>query len=361
MAGRAISIEDAWRLSGAHGNNFDALRLLAATMVIVSHSFEIVGGPAADEPLRRLTSGDASLGRVAVMTFFMLSGFLLARSLAADPSLVSFARKRALRILPALILVVVLSAFVLGPLFSALSPPAYFASADSWRYLANAAFYTGFDSLPGVFEGSPVGHAFNGPLWTLKFEVLCYLTLAAAGAFKRFGPRSAAALFVAFYAVEAMTGEGPHRGASYYVHQYADLARPFFAGALFARLADRIVLTPMAAALAATGLAIAAPSGFFTDAFPLFGGFLVFWLGFAPLAGTASAARYGDFSYGLYLWGWPAQQMVQGAFAPADWFANVLLALPLALAASVASWLLVERPALALKPARRRRTAAAAH
>jgi peptidoglycan/LPS O-acetylase OafA/YrhL len=118
---------------------------------------------------------------------------------------------------------------------------------------------------------------------------------------------------------------------------------------MFALLGARIALTTTAALLAAAGLLIAAPFGMVSDFFPIFGGYLVFWLGFANLGAARRAGRYGDFSYGLYLWGWPAQQIVQTAIEPAHWLANVALATPLALAAAFVSWRLVEKPALAFK------------
>jgi len=343
------TIEDGWRQSSARGNNFDALRLAAAFAVIVSHSFEIVGGSQGDEPLRVLTGGDASLGRIAVMAFFLLSGFLLTRSFISEPRLGAFARKRALRIAPALAAVVAVSALVVGPIATSLSPADYFASGDTWRYFANLAFYTGHDTLPGVFSDAPIGGVVNGPLWTLKIEVLCYLTLAAAGAMRLLKPAFALAIVVACFLGGALLGDRPHAGVSYYLTQYADLAPSFFSGVMFALLGARIALTTTAALLAAAGLLIAAPFGMVSDFFPIFGGYLVFWLGFANLDAARRAGRYGDFSYGLYLWGWPAQQIVQTAIEPAHWLANVALATPLALAAAFVSWRLVEKPALAFK------------
>lgn len=345
----ARTIEDVWRGSKARGNNFDALRLAAAFAVIVSHSFEIVGGPPESEPLRILTNGDSSLGRVAVMTFFVLSGFLLTRSYLSGPSLAAFAWKRALRIGPALAAVVLLSVFVIGLVATNLSPSDYFQSQETWRYLANLVFYTGFASLPGVFADAPIAGVVNGPLWTLKIEVLCYATLAAAGATRLLRPGAVAVMVVLFYVTSALLSEGGHDGAVYYLDQYADLARSFFAGALYALLAARIPLTPPLAALALAGLAIATPLGLLSEVFPLLGGYLVFWIGFARLGAVRLAGRHGDFSYGLYLWGWPAQQIVETALAPSHWTVNVLLATPLALGAAILSWRLVEKPALALK------------
>jgi peptidoglycan/LPS O-acetylase OafA/YrhL len=83
--------------------------------------------------------------------------------------------------------------------------------------------------------------------------------------------------------------------------------------------------------------------------FPLFGGYLVLWAGFAQGSPLSAAGRFGDFSYGLYLWGWPAQQIVQSLAAPSHWALNVALAMPLALALAVLSWFAVEKPALAFK------------
>ncbi len=345
----ARTIDDGWRESRARGNNFDALRLAAAAAVIVSHSFEIVGGPGALEPIRALTADDTSLGRVAVMTFFVLSGFLLTRSFASGTSLLAFATKRALRIAPGLFAVVLAAAFVVGPLFTAAPMASYLRTDETWLYLANLGFYTGFETLPGVFADLPFAGVVNGPLWTLKFEVLCYLTLAAVGAARLLNARIAFCLFIFFYLAGAAFGDGPHQGALYYLAQYADLARPFFAGVLYALLAGKIALTPVAAIAAAAGLVVAAPAGLFSDAFPLFGGYLILWLAFARLGPLRRAGCFGDFSYGLYLWGWPAQQIVQRLFEPTDWSGNVALALPLALSLAILSWLLVEKPALGLK------------
>lgn len=343
------TIEDGWRASKARGNNFDALRLGAAFAVIVSHSFEIVGGAPEAEPLRVLTAGDASIGRLAVMIFFVLSGFLLTRSFLSEPSLGAFARKRALRIAPALLAVVLVSVFIIGPVATTLALPDYFAAGETWRYLANLGFYTGFDRLPGVFASAPIAGVVNGPLWTLKIEVLCYLTLAAVGAARLLSVRNVAAMIVTFYVGAALVGDGPHDGALYYVDQYTDLARSFFAGALLALAAGRIVLSPAAAVIACAGLALAAPAGLLSTVFPLFGGYLVLWIGFADLGPMRRAGRFGDFSYGLYLWGWPAQQIIQTTIAPSHWLLNIALATPLALGAAILSWRLVERPALALK------------
>jgi peptidoglycan/LPS O-acetylase OafA/YrhL len=342
------TLEDAWLGGREHGNNFDAIRLGAAALVIVSHSFEIAGGPGAWEPLRAFTGGQASLGGLAVMAFFVLSGFLLAKSWRSKPVLSQFIWRRSLRIAPALVTVVILTVFVIGPLLSALNPAAYFTDRETWDYLANLALYTKHDGLPGVFDGAVYPHTVNGPLWTLKFEVLCYVALASFGAlgFLRLWP--VLALLAGLYVAHIAGAGGEHGGVAYYLFKFADLGRGFFVGALIALLAPRLASSGRMALLCVGVMIVAAPAGLFDLALPLFGGYALLVAGLAATPVIRRAGRFGDFSYGLYLWGWPVQQVVATALGGA-WFVNSAIALPLALCVAVMSWRLVEAPALALK------------
>ena len=162
-------------------NNFDVLRLVAAAMVLVSHSFVVVG---AHEP----HVGHFPLGTLGVEIFFAISGFLVAKSWFAQPRLRAFAVKRGLRILPALTVTVVLSAFVLGPVVSEVSGHGYFASSSTYTYSVDnvAATATGgvvrdvSHSLPGVFTDHP-DTSVNRSLWTLPIEVQAYMALALLG------------------------------------------------------------------------------------------------------------------------------------------------------------------------------------
>jgi peptidoglycan/LPS O-acetylase OafA/YrhL len=343
------TIEERWRASRVEGNNFDALRLVAAAAVMLSHGFEIVSGDPATEPLRRLTDGETSLGRIAVMTFFVLSGFLLARSWTAEPRLGAFLTKRALRIGPALAFAVLSFAFLLGPFLSSSPPGAYFAARETWSFLANLALHNGYDSLPGVFAEAPIAGVVNGPLWTLKFEVLCYLTLACLGATRLLGVRSCALLIAGCAVISATLGQTPQSGYVYYLVQYAALAPSFLAGVLFALVAARVRLSRLAAGLALAGLIVSVPAGLLAELFPLFGGYLILHAGLVRLGAVRRAGLFGDFSYGLYLWGWPAQQWIEGTGTDFGPLLNAFAALPVALAFAVLSWFLVERPALALK------------
>src|SRR5437588_12535091 len=107
-------------------NNFDALRLVAALSVVFSHSFLVAEGSEANEPFVWLSGNQCILGLVGVFVFFVISGYLVTESWCRRPLPGQFALRRGLRIYPGLMVNVALCAFVIGPLVSALSLPAYF-------------------------------------------------------------------------------------------------------------------------------------------------------------------------------------------------------------------------------------------
>jgi peptidoglycan/LPS O-acetylase OafA/YrhL len=60
--------------------------------------------------------------------------------------------------------------------------------------------------------------------------------------------------------------------------------------------------------------------------------------------------KYGDFSYGIYLYGFPIQQTIWHFFPFArEWWGLFLVAFPVSIFFSVISWRLIEQPFLSLK------------
>ena len=108
----APTIADAW---GGPRNNFNLMRLVAAWLVIYGHAHAITGIPGNDGIAS--VTGFRAAGAVAVDMFFVLSGFLIAASLARN-SVRGYLASRALRILPALLACVALTTFVVGPLLT---------------------------------------------------------------------------------------------------------------------------------------------------------------------------------------------------------------------------------------------------
>ena len=154
-------------------NNFNLLRMIAASAVLVSHAYPLSLGRDAIEPL--LTSTGYKLGTTAVTIFFAVSGFFITKSFDRRNSIPDFLLARVARIYPALIVVLMLSAFILGPIFTVLPVGQYFSNLHTWTYVPRDLMLRHQQwALPGVFLSAPGGPAVNGSLWTLFAEVSCY-------------------------------------------------------------------------------------------------------------------------------------------------------------------------------------------
>jgi len=155
-------------------NSFNIIRHLAAFFVLYSHSYSLAGNRSS-EPL--INDFGFSLGSFSVFVFFILSGYLIALSLSRTSDFITYATNRALRILPAFCIVILLTVFVAGPILTSLSLLDYFSNIDTYKYLSNISL-TGvlaYDRLPGVFTDNPFPDAVNGSLWTLPYEIRCYV------------------------------------------------------------------------------------------------------------------------------------------------------------------------------------------
>lgn len=235
-------------------NAFDFIRVMAALAVLYSHSFVLYGQP---EPL--LAPGKA-LGSVAVAVFFSLSGFLICQSWQRDPSLRRFALRRALRIFPGLLVVVLLTVLLLGPLVASIPPAQYFSDPSPWLHLVKSAFAMGSPRIKGVFETNPFPYAVNGSLWTLRYEILMYMVLAGTGRATRGLPlrHVCLALFagfallwcmLAFHVQSRVMVPGVWRlGTEFHFDRIAYLGAFFFGGALANVYFERIKLSWFAAA-----------------------------------------------------------------------------------------------------------------
>jgi peptidoglycan/LPS O-acetylase OafA/YrhL len=344
-------------------NNFDALRLVAAISVVFSHSFLITEGTQDHEPLIWITGNQSILGLVGVFVFFAISGFLVTQSFEQTGDAWRFLAKRALRIFPGLFVATVLSAFVLAPVVTTLWPSAFLSIPAPWQYvLGNTLLDQTVHELPGVmFVNNPVGLEINGSLWTLRCEFVMYLMVLALGVLRLLTVR-VALLLVAFGVVNlhfSMLDELEKWGWVFQLlSSWGWLVGFFAAGIVLYKLRHTRIFDGRIAALALAGLILSVPLRQFLVLFPLFGCYLALWLALTPRLPVIPAARFGDLSYGIYIYGWPVEQGVAWLLGGrAMWWQVFLIALPAAAAIAFLSWHLVERPALRLKPRARRAAA----
>jgi peptidoglycan/LPS O-acetylase OafA/YrhL len=281
----------------------------------------------------------------------VISGYLVTQSWEQAPMVPRFALKRALRIYPGLAACILVLTFGLGPLVSTLPLRDYLSSYGTYDFLgANLLLHTDHNSLPGVwFTSRELGHILDGPLWSLPVEIAMYAMVAVLGASRLLRvPVLAGLLAVGMIAIAIDTSkwhDWDFTGSTLWLLGF------FAMGMLLQRLAPRGGLDGRLALLALAGLIASVPLHAFILLFPLCGGYLIIYLAHHPALPVIPAARFGDLSYGLYIYGWPVEQTVLYLRPDASWLELFLIAYPATAAVAFLSWHLVEKRALRLKPA----------
>jgi peptidoglycan/LPS O-acetylase OafA/YrhL len=329
-------------------NNFDLLRLLAALSVIFSHAFLLAENSQDHDPLMIITGGQTILGLVGVFTFFTISGYLISQSFEATPSPWVFLAKRALRIFPGLIACLLVCVFVIGPAVTSLPLSDYLTRPQTYLFLLhNAVLDVDYNRLPGVeFWHNNIGGIVDGPLWSLPSEALLYLVLCVLG-LCRLITVSATVIMIAIGTVcLEIDTSGELIGSTGWLMGF------FAAGMCCYRLRGPRFFERRWIWLAVAGLVISVPARVFVPAFAVCGSFLIIRLALEPRLPPIRAARFGDLSYGLYIYGWPIEQCV--VYASGDeiaWWALFLVAVAIAVPTAFLSWHLVEKRCRRRRPA----------
>lgn len=343
-------------------NCFDLLRFIAALMVLISHSFALVG-------MREPTVFHYTLGGLGVNIFFVTSGYLIFQSWQRDASPARYLVRRSLRIFPALGVVLLFTAFVVGPLMSNRTTSAYFLDSDTYRYLGNF-YFGGGRGLPGVFETNPYPKTVNGGLWTLKYEFfmyVCLLGLGILGKWKKILLPIGLSLAIIASAVLALWISLPAEDfpmalpglaaltkirfeLSSTALRFPELACYFLLGSGFAFCRRPAMFQwPIFAALV---VAWYVTSGWSASLFLIFAlvayGSLTFGNARFPL--LTRFGKRGDFSYGIYIYGFVVQQSVSYLLGPSPpWALSLFLSFASTLGLAYLSWNLIEAPALKAK------------
>lgn len=341
-----------------HLNNFTLLRLVAALLVVYGHSFALAAPctncfDVTTRYLRYMYSGDLGLH-----IFFVVSGFLVTYSMERSGNVRQFLYSRALRIYPGLIVFVLLGAGVVGPLFTSVSLDEYFGSQDLRAFVRTNATASGYyPYLPGLFADSRFPNTLAGTLWTLWVEVRLYLLVALFGALGLLGKRGVAigailalaALCIAFPTYAPLLGGDPHN---------VRLAAFFAAGALLYLLRHHVPMRLDVLML----LVLFAWLSRHRPEYDLYFGVLIIYgsLLFAFSRKLTLPRGLDDYSFGIYLYGWPIQQLLFELVPGIGPYRMALLSIPLSIVAGALSWHLVEKRALQLRKrlGKRRNTAA---
>lgn len=332
-------------------NNLDFLRLLFATLVLVTHSYALTGLGDQDF-LYWITDGQLHFSYLSVNAFFVISGFLIFQSYERTDSFKDFFWKRIIRVFPGLIVVLLITTLVLGPVLTEYSLKEYFG-LDTAKYFFNTLIMVKPpDKLPGVFVDNPFPFAVNGSLWTIRYELLCYFMIGLFYLVRQKQHLIKWILIIAFVGFYLM-----HLAAHYHfititnikIQSLNRLALYFIAGSLLAiyrfdkRCNPRVFLFgSLAIIILTTYFNVSSITEYLV--FP----FLILSLAFVPLSLISNIGKWGDFSYGIYIYGFPIQQTLIYYFG-LNYLELTVACIPLTFVMGIASWHLIEKPALKYK------------
>ena len=327
-------------------NGFSGLRLALALAVVVSHAFSVTSGSALEEPLARTTG--FTLGEHAVNGFFAVSGFLVAMSFDRR-GLVDYLISRTLRILPGLVAATLAVALVLGAAMSTLPLGEYLRDGGVWRFVRGTlTTFKSNASLPGVFSDNPYRSPL-GTVWTLKYEVLCYLGVVAAGLIGALRTRWIVPLIAAGFATALLVADATRPDLPKGLETALRLPLIFALGAGLYTGRDRVRLSIVPLAVLALACLLGRHGPLYRTLLFVAEGYGTIWLGLSPWLARAAFDPKADLSYGIYLYGWPVQQSLHALWPGASALVLLLPALALTCPVAAASWYGVERPALRLK------------
>ena len=333
-------------LSRGRDNNLNLIRMIAASAVIVSHSFPIAYGQGTAEPLEGLIGH--SLGWLAVVIFFIISGFLISKSFDQKHSGVHWGMARVMRIFPGLLVVLLITLLLLGPVLTIDPARQYWSAPRTWAYVPRnlSLVFMQYD-LPGVFGRNPYPQAINGSLWTLGYEVACYVGVFVAGTIgilhRRY--RLVFLILAVLLALPSIGYARPHAHPPSHLGQLGELAFPFALGTLAYVWRDRIKLDWKIAAASWVAAILLAYTPLCIVAFVIACACSVMILAYRVKGPILHYNRLGDYSYGTYIYAFPVQQIAV-LLAPGDgWLVNLAISFPLTLACAILSWHFVEQPA----------------
>lgn len=327
-------------------NALNAFRLALAIAVILWHSFPLTGRDVDVPAVRQLLSS------VHVDGFFAISGFLITSSWLRNPKVRDYLVARGLRILPAFYICLIITAVVIAPLGVAIQggPAArlLFSAAPIEYIVKNGAVWVFKADIGGTPSGIPFPGSWNGSLWTLGWELLCYLAVVVLGVTGLLGRvwllPAATALAVLWSAVVPPTtweAPTPEQNA-------ARFALMFFAGALIYQCRN---VLPARWSLVAVSVVVVLACGLLPNyrviaAVPLAYAIIVS----GALISNRRFSLRTDLSYGVYIFAFPIQRLlVIGGLDSTNPFALWGIATLATLPIAALSWFLVEKPALGCK------------
>lgn len=327
-------------------NNYTLLRLLLAASVIYYHSFGLTRADGFIDYATSMFSPVTTTGGLAVQAFFFLSGLFVAQSFFRDQNTLSFVVKRALRIWPGFFICLVVTSFLSVAVSRPMDLHHYLLFDGLYEYILRNAIFDLNWTINGVFMDHP-HQSINGPIHTLPLEAKMYVVLAVVGLLGLVKTtRRIAVVGCLLVAAALIPGTVEALPFALFDMGWSKAAGiMFLAGVATFGLAQYIRPAPWQGA-AALVMVLASQGSVHVMAFYVLVIWCLLWLGQLPALSRFRVQQ--DLSYGIYLYGWPLQQMVVEFFPDLNPYALSLAALGGATALAWLSWTLIEKHAITL-------------
>lgn len=281
------------------------------------------------------------IGEAAVLGFFSISGFLICASFQSRP-IPDFIAARVLRLYPGFIVCLIVTALVLGSIDNTMSLREYYSSSDVYRYIsANAPIWDMYWNIPNHAPNNPFPGSTNGATWTLPAELLCYFSILVVGFFGALDSRIRANVgiivlgLLGWFAYESVPVFGSYE-------RFDRPAAAFLVGVAFWINRRHVPMHWLGVVAAIATIYLTNGTPLWWPGYIIASTYLIFFA--AYMLPHLDLDQFGDISYGVYIYAWPIQQLVwwPGQSGPM----NALCATPIVLLLAIASWFLVEKPAL---------------
>lgn len=337
-------------------NSFGFIRFTLALAVLYHHSYPL--GRFSHEPIAALLGNQEDVGSIAVLSFFVISGFLIIHSLLYTKNIFIYAWKRFLRIMPGFWVCLVITAFVFAPLvywheYQTLS--GFLTMKRSPIDYVTHNFFLNINQygIGKLLAGLSTPYIFDGSLWTLILEAKGYIALFFLGIIPFIKKRREVFLGIfiilaGFFIVDYKFSKPDNYLLSFFIDpQVFTYLAYFFAGAVF-YLYRKEIPSNIVLFLGIIGITIVAIRFQLLHQALLFTApYIIFWS--AEKIPYYNFTKYGDFSYGIYIYSYPIQQLLSYFQFNGDLIIYLILSFCITMIFAGASWYVIERPALGLK------------
>jgi len=340
------------KYTNSRDNNFNLIRFIAASLVLYYHSFPLAG--ISGEPFSKYLG--ISSGTIAVDVFFICSGFLVSRSFFERNNIIAFTWARILRIYPALIVAVLFCTLIVGLFFTQEWWFSYLMDSNTHKFfLKNITLFFGVEyTLPSVFTNNPFPNAVNGSLWTLPYEVKMYAYLAIIATFLNYLQKLVGGKFIKliflFIAIFSLAAHITNHFQLFTSDNFIRLFSMFFVGVAFYLYRDNIYMSLKLFLFIFTILLISIfnkESFFIIYSISL--SYLIFYVAYVPSGVIRKFNKFGDYSYGMYIYAFPVQQSIAAMIPNVSFIAMVSISFFITLLLSFLSWNLIEKKLLKMK------------